>query len=247
MKRLIALLFAVCLAATAEAADVLCYVGASGLDLYLRVDESGTLDAAALTEGTGGRLGRYYVAEADLVTAGVNTASTGDGFACTVHVGATPSTTAEDPIIGTKTLAWDGDEEISDAELIASQVTSGNPPADIATEPVNSNRVFVLVPGTNGLRSESTKTITAGTPPNTYAVDFRNDAASNQKIYSVDDVEIVDGDADGLEFGTIYRDGGTQARFRITGVTAGNYTVRVSGTYVGGAGYRGDILITVVE
>lgn len=134
-------------------------------------------------------------------------------------------------------------EDISNIESGGSSGT----PSDIATEPVNTNRVFVLVPGTSGLRSESTKTITAGSPPNTYAVDFRNDAASNQKIYTVDSVAIVTGTSGGVTFGTAERDGGTQARVRITGVTAGNYVVRVSITYVGGASSRGDITIKVVD
>lgn len=120
-------------------------------------------------------------------------------------------------------------------------------PADISTEAVNTSRNFVLVPSSNGLRSEDRKTLTIGSPPNTYAADFRNDAATNQKIFTIDDVEIVSGSEGGLTFGTAYRDGGVQAKFRITAVTAGDYTVRVTVTYVGGATARGDILIKVVE
>lgn len=127
-----------------------------------------------------------------------------------------------------------------------SEAGGGTPP-DIATEPVPTSRIFVLVRKSTGLVSEERKTIVKGSPPNTYAIDFRNDAAANQKIYSVDSVAIQSGTAGGVTFGTPERDGGTQARVRITGVTAGDYTVRATITYVGGATERGDILIKVVN
>lgn len=113
MKRLHALLAWLLLASTSWAANVYCYTGATGLTtLYLRVDEAGTLDAVALTEGAGGYAGRYYVTEANLVSALVNTPSTGNGFYCTVHSGSSPSTTAADPILGYLYLPWSGSAEL---------------------------------------------------------------------------------------------------------------------------------------
>lgn len=121
--------------------------------------------------------------------------------------------------------------------------------ADIATEPVHTSRVFVLVPMAGGLtmRSEDRKTIIAGSPGSTYAVDFRNDAGGGQKVSTVSSATIISGAEGGVTFGTFYRNGGTQAQFRMVGVTADEYTIRVEGTYVGGATFRGDILVKVVN
>lgn len=129
-----------------------------------------------------------------------------------------------------------------------SRTLSSPSAADIATDGINTNRIFVLVAGPNGLRSQDTKTIIAGTPPNTYGVDFRNDAAANQKVYSIESVEIISGTVNGLTFGETTRNGGTQARFPISGVTVGSYVVRVTIKYgESGPTSRGDLLIKVVS
>ena len=80
-------------------------------------------------------------------------------------------------------------------------------------------------------------------------MDFRNDAAANQKIYSVDSIEIIEGTAGGLTFGDEEDWGkeGTQAKFSITPVEAGTYTVRVTATYSQPSGPKpaGDITVIV--
>lgn len=118
--------------------------------------------------------------------------------------------------------------------------------SDIATEAVNTSRVFTLVRTDAGLVSE-TKTISKGSPANTYAIDFRNDAAANQRIFSVDSIVIVSGSGSGLVFASPERDGRTQVKVRITGVTAGDYTARVTVTYDSGATERGIISVRVVD
>ena len=84
---------------------------APGLTLYVRVFTSATASvAAALTEGTGGAVGLYYVTDANLLAAGLSSASTTthpDGFVGKVFAG-TPSTTANDPWRGNIVIPWNG-------------------------------------------------------------------------------------------------------------------------------------------
>lgn len=150
--------------------------------------------------------------------------------------------------VGTGVAQWDNGEvfRVSSLDAPVSEAGGGGTPADISTEGVHTSRVFVLVHKSTGLISEDTKTISIG-DPNTYAIDFRNDAAANQKIYTIDDLDITSGSGSGLTFGTPERDGGTQVRVRITAVTAGNYTVKVPVTYVGGAVQYGYITVKVVQ
>lgn len=122
------LLLVVLLAAKAIGADVLFYVGTSGQTLYVRVNEAGTLNACALTEGSSGLEGNYIATEANLVSAGVNTASTGNGFPFTVRSG-TPSTTATDAIVAYGTLPWSGSAELitpTDARAWAGTATASD-------------------------------------------------------------------------------------------------------------------------
>lgn len=110
--RAIVLLCVLLLAAAADAANVYLYIGPTGQSLYGRVEETpGNFVAFALVEGTGGAKGKYYATEANMVAAGLDTASTGSGFIVTVHTGATPSTSAEDPIVASATLRWTGSAE----------------------------------------------------------------------------------------------------------------------------------------
>lgn len=88
-------------------ANVYLYIGTSGLSLYGRIEKStGVFIAFALTEGTGGALGKYYVTEAALVSAGLTSAGT---YVVTVHSGATPSTSATDLIVSyDDNFGWSG-------------------------------------------------------------------------------------------------------------------------------------------
>lgn len=113
MKRIVvALILGLLFANAASAANVYLYIGPTGQSLYGRVEETaGNFVAFALVEGTGGAKGKYYATEANMVAAGLDTASTGSGFIVTVHTGATPSTSAEDPIVASATLRWTGSAE----------------------------------------------------------------------------------------------------------------------------------------
>lgn len=107
------LLVAVLFAATALAtpAKVVMYVGPTGQSLYARFETSdGVYLAFALIEGTGGGKGRYYAYDSDIVDLGLTAAGT---YVGTIHSGSSPSTTAEDAILGEYELAWNGASEAS--------------------------------------------------------------------------------------------------------------------------------------
>jgi hypothetical protein len=86
------------------------YTGAPGLTaVYVRVSTSATASVAvALAEGTGAGVGFYTVSDADLVTAGLNSAGT---YSFKVFSGS-PSTTANDTLLATGVLPWSGSVEI---------------------------------------------------------------------------------------------------------------------------------------
>jgi len=122
--------------------------------------------------------------------------------------------------------------------------------SDLATEAIHTSRVFKLSRTADGftMRSEERKTIFISDDLSTFAAEFAEDAGANQKIYSVDSIEIVSGASGGAVFGEDFeRDGGTRAIFQMRGATAGDYTARIKGTYnsLGGPPFEGDILIRV--
>lgn len=100
-------------------------------NLYVRVDVAGTMRAVALTEGSSGDAGNYYVTEANLVSASVNTASSGDGFRYRVFAGSTPSTTAADAPLAFGRLKWSGSAELSET---ANMLATTNGGATVATQ-----------------------------------------------------------------------------------------------------------------
>jgi hypothetical protein len=121
MKPIRVILLALVLAGQSLAANLNVYTGATGrTDLAIKVQTAAnTWISQALTEGTGAngsRVGQYFATEAQLVTAGVNTASTGNGFVCVVE-------DASGPVTGSFYLPWDGDSETSaPVELTQDQI-----------------------------------------------------------------------------------------------------------------------------
>ena len=83
--------------------------GTTGQTLYARVQiGASTFESVQLTEGTSGGLGVYSVADAALVSAGVNVAGT---HPFTIRSG-TASDTANDAIRGEGELPWSGAVEL---------------------------------------------------------------------------------------------------------------------------------------
>lgn len=99
------LLFAI----QASAANVYMYIGPTGQSLYARVETSaGTFVAFVLVEEAGGGKGRYIAYDSDIQDLGITDAGT---YMATIHVGTSPSTTAEDAIVGSYELVWNGASE----------------------------------------------------------------------------------------------------------------------------------------
>jgi hypothetical protein len=111
MKRF-ALVFAAWLTLVAQSLAGITYSGTTAQTLYARVQTgASTFVAAAMTEGSSGGLGIYNVSDASLVSAGLNSASTGSGFEYTIRSGSA-STTANDTIVAYGVIAWTGSAEL---------------------------------------------------------------------------------------------------------------------------------------
>lgn len=139
---------------------------------------------------------------------------------------------------------------ISPGGLAAATVTdvgaaaSGASLTDIDQDPISSARTWTLVQTEDeGLVGESVKSLRRG-PATPFAVDFRNDMAVNQRIITVDSVSIASGTGGGITFGTAGRDR-TLAKFAITAVTAGTYTIEVVVTTNDGAEFEGVVTLVV--
>jgi hypothetical protein len=171
-----------------------------------------------------------------------NLATGADGFAATkAAVDATQAVTdALSPRLpGSGTLATGADVQ-GVIESAAGILT------DVDQETVDETRVFRLVPSdSEGLVAEKAKSFTVGTSP-TFAVDFRADLPVNGRIVTVNTPTIESGTSGGITFASQARNG-SLAKFRATGVTAGNYTVRVGVTYDTGATSAGTVRFVVAE
>lgn len=150
---------------------------------------------------------------------------------------ATPGTLAYD-LLNAPTL-----EET--AEAIGEEINLGAASlTDINQDPISTARTWVLVQTEQeGLIGDAVKSLRRG-PATPFAVDFRNDMATNQRIRTVDTVEILSGTADGISFGDYGRDR-TLAKFAITADTAGTYTIKVAVTANDGAEFEGVVTLVV--
>ena len=109
-----------------------------------------------------------------------------------------------------------------------------------------ASRTWTLIQRSGlGLVGDETKTITVGTAE-TYAIDFRKDLPVNGRVITVTTIAIQTGAAGGVTFGTAGRDR-TQAKARITAVTAGTYTIRCRVIYDTGASAEGDVVLKAID
>lgn len=101
-----------CLAFAAPARADINFTYTPGAVLYVRVRTSDTASVAvAMAEGTMNAVGFYRVPDASLAPV-LTSASTGAGYPFKIFVGATPSTSANDPLVGQGTLPWSGSVEL---------------------------------------------------------------------------------------------------------------------------------------
>lgn len=150
---------------------------------------------------------------------------------------ATPGTLAYD-LLNAPTLEEAAEEIGEEIDLGAASLT------DINQDPISTARTWVLVQTEQeGLIGDAVKSLRRG-PATPFAVDFRNDMATNQRIRTVDTVEILSGTADGISFGDYGRDR-TLAKFAITADTAGTYTIKVAVTANDGGEFEGVVTLVV--
>jgi hypothetical protein len=143
--------------------------------------------------------------------------------------------------------AFESSGVYSEAALANAPEGGGTILTDVDQEPVPASRVFDLIPTEDqGLIAEKPKSIVIGADPNTYAVDFKVDMPTNGRIATVSAPTIASGTSGGITFANLGRDK-SQAKFRPTAVTAGEYEVRIEVEYTSGASAVGTVLLTVVE
>jgi hypothetical protein len=120
-----------------------------------------------------------------------------------------------------------------DVNELANQLIAANATilTDIDQDPVAEPQVFRVIRKPSGLTADS-KTIRVGSA-NLYGFEWRSVAAANRQIITVNSVAIASGTAGGITFGTPGRDNSI-AKVRMTGVTAGDYTVSCNVTFYGG-------------
>ncbi len=175
IRTIIVCLVVALLGSSTFAANVLCYVGPSGqTGLYVRVNMNGTQVYYALTEGTGGSKGEYYVTDTNLVNAGLNTASSGNGFLAKTMVG-TASGTADDPIIAFRDLPWSGSAEVAQVAAIKAKTDQLAFSTTDLGDLLNVNTLTIGGTGqNNGNYGDKLDTINnkIGTPADTLAADI---------------------------------------------------------------------------
>jgi hypothetical protein len=227
-------------APSAKAADAIVHLDAPAQTLYARIFTSDAAAVAvALTEGTGNAVGRYVATDAALAATSLN--GTTGVYAYKVFSG-TPSTSADDPLFGVGSLDWKLTAAQSQAAAIRTAVglasanldTQLNSLEPATLQPASQSnvppaRTWVLVPNpTEGLIGDRKIALAVG-DTKVFAVDFRNDLATNGLLTGVTSVTesgagvTNDDDADGYD--------GTRAIIELTGVSAGTYTLEVVVTY----------------
>lgn len=143
-------------------------------------------------------------------------------------------------------VVWD-DGSASTAEAIQTGGGGSSTVTDSDFENVPTTRIWKLITNSsNELVGDKTLVLKITTGEKTFAVDFANDLSVNGKITTVDSVTIDSGTADGIEFGTSGRERNL-AKVRITGVTAGTYTIDCTVTDSEGNPHTGTVTLKVVE
>lgn len=145
-------------------------------------------------------------------------------------------------------VVWD-DGSASAAEQLRAVGTGGGSGTltDSDFENVPTTRTWKLTTNaSNELVGDKTLVLKTSTGEKTFAIDFAVDLSVNGKISTVDSVAIATGTLGGVEFGTSGRERNL-AKVRITGVTAGTYTITCKVTDSEGNPHTGTVTLKVVE
>jgi hypothetical protein len=236
-------------------------VGSSGGPVGLTEEQAMQLDLthATITNGTYGAAATKTALDA--VAASASAAASSASTAATQSSGANTKAAniqgripdaLEDGRIkstGEFTVTSEQVEAIADRLVLAGVGVVITPVSQVA---VPLNRTWRLKNTTDGLKGESRINKTLSDTNLVYAIDFAADLPTNGRVVEILEVEVVDGDADGITLGddlsniADYGVDRSKAHVRISPVTAGTYTlgvtVQVAGDQGGGESY-GEVVI----
>lgn len=248
------ILILVLLASHAQAG--ITFFSSTGHSLYVRFDDADNT-AVDLTEGTSLKLGRYAVADAAIQTAGLDAGTYSGG----VYLGTAAGQASGDIRVGAfGGFRWSGTAELQPATSVDVAAIEVPPSVPVNQVPCGASRTWKLVAKGAALVGELPLFCTVDDDP-VYAIDFSADLPTNGRLTDFVSIEILsavdaNGDAieDGLEFDTDGADtfgvDKSQAKLKITAVTAGTYTLKATVEYRdadGGGTRRGKIVLKVGE
>ncbi len=265
---------------TAQAADAIVHLDTPGQTLlYVRVRTAATTSvAAALTEGTGNGVGYYVVTDATLVTAGLSGTAV---YPYKIFSG-TPSTSANDPLLGVGSLRWVSTavvdplpftvipnfptnfaalginasghvSRVTLAETITTytgntvqtgdsfarigvngagltEVSGGSTTIPVNQVPVPEGRTWIVTRGPSGLIATVPIGMKVGEIDVPFAIDFRNELATNGRLSDFNSVAIQSGAVGGVTFHADLDVDKVQAKGKITPITAGTYYLKATAT-----------------
>lgn len=238
--------------------------------LYARFyPESGTPVAIAFTPGGAGATRSYTISKATFTAAGLSDAtaypfsvfkgspsiSASDeevgfgvtGVAANVDLSIVtnllnPMKTVTDKLGTMLTPAGGGNSKFTPIALVEAPAGEGGSGAVV---PVNQiavpiSRTWVLTTTVKGLVNYSTLTTRVSTTPQLYAIDFREDLPTNGRVESIESVEVLKGDPDGLSFELSDPDKAgvdkSVAKLKIAALAPGNYELDVEVKYAAASG-----------
>jgi len=215
------------------------YFGVQAQTLYARVSVAGDT-AFNLTEGTGLKVGQYSATNAVIAA----TALPAGQYTFRVFIGTAGAQAAGDVDVGVGYFIWSGSvtldglnvvqiEQVDATTQIANN-TAGGATIPVNQVPVPKSRTWVLKQTDDGLVGELPRAVKLGGGSKLYSIEWAIDLATNGRLIDFNSAAIQSGTAGGLTFGPDVEDvddfgvDRSQAKLRITPVTVGTYTIRVS-------------------
>lgn len=126
-------------------------------------------------------------------------------------------------------------------------IETGSTLTDVDQEPVPTSRTYTLISTDDeGLVGDKTRSMALSDDPTTFAIDFRNDMAVNDRIATVGTPTLVGSPSTGITFPVRGRDK-SQAKVRVAPDVAGTYTIRLTVTYHSGSTATGTFTLVVSE
>lgn len=163
---------------------------------------------------------------------------------------------AVDVGVGLKTNAITSDAVAASGAAEIGAAAGGASTVPVNQVPVPPTRRWILIATDDGLVSEQDCVLKASAGAKLMEIDFSVDLPTNGRVTDVNSVEIISGTEYGITFGEDLDDvddygvDRSNAKVRMTPVTAGTYVIRVSVDYDGSDGggtQEGDVTLVVKE